>query len=627
SVAALARGSDIRAVPVSTPVSGTTLSAVPTLEGTPGIDASAPVWLADGRVGASVVSFTALPVDRLADAARVPEGVFDVSEVADVLRGPTVPSAGVPLPGTATSLDLTVELDLTPPADLQEAVDQSYEEAKEQFSSGEGADPTDPEFMDFVEQMAWEQVGLELREFTQGKELSTVLWFWDASSTTLLRVEAPPIPFEFDVSLNELPGTPRVSASPTETTATVQVPVAAAPGRSLVGIDLGLPQTGRFYDFEARVTGLEASNGAADDTDLLADPALADWESPIPTGWPEADNLPSPTVGTLQAGATGLVLTGTTGREELSTFQNEAVGVVPLRAPGLGGKALAGPDPGVGADGSAQTDGSAAPIEGVDPSPGGGGGALPVAITRSLADTAEFQVGAPITIQAFGRNVPAEIAAIVTAVPGSTAPHSVLVDSSALSTYLASIGQAMDPPSQLWATSSDPESALEAVRQVPGIAAATGVATTSVTDAAGAVRLVFWVASAGAVLLAVTGIGAVAANLLSVRRPEVSVLRALGMTPGGQARARTAELLWVVLASIGLGLLAGWLVGRLVVPELSRSTTLAGQVQLPAPLVLEVPLWAGLLLALAGALLLLLAVLYVTVRRQALDNEYREEIR
>jgi heme A synthase len=43
--------------------------------------------------------------------------------------------------------------------------------------------------------------------------------------------------------------------------------------------------------------------------------------------------------------------------------------------------------------------------------------------------------------------------------------------------------------------------------------------------------------------------------------------------------------------------------------------------------VLEVPLWAGLLLALVGSLLLLLAVLYVTVRRQALDTEYREEIR
>src|SRR5690606_31719723 len=136
----------------------------------------------------------------------------------------------------------------------------------------------------------------------------------------LLRVEAPAIPFEFDVALNEPPGTPQVSFSPTETTATVQVPVAAAPGRSLVGIDLGLPQTGRFYDFEARVTGLEASNGAADDTDLLADPALADWESLIPTESAEADDVASPTVGALQDGAAGLVVTGTTGREELGTF-------------------------------------------------------------------------------------------------------------------------------------------------------------------------------------------------------------------------------------------------------------------------------------------------------------------
>ncbi|MCK0112133.1 hypothetical protein MWU75_08290 [Ornithinimicrobium sp. F0845] len=643
SIAELGRGADLRAVTTSEPVSQTSLATVPTLAGVEGVDASAPIWLSEGRVGSNVVSYTTLPVDQLGGAVSVPEGVLDVAEVTQALRGDARPTTTLAVPDTATALDLSLDITAAPQdADaLQEQATHDYEWMGDQFAqeyrdqTGEDPDPA------FIDEMARDQVEIGLRGFLRDSEVTTVLWFWDEGSQSLLRVEAPPVGFTFGVSLSDPPGSPEVTVAPETTSGTVQVPVDPGPGRSLVGIDLGFPQTGHFYDLDVAVTSLTTTGEGDSDTNLLADPALADWQTTIPSEWPEpdedlADQLPTPTTGTLQGGPEGLTLTATSGREDLNTFRNDTRALVPLRDPGLIDPGTAGAPggaaPGTGEEGTG-AGGEAGDAATADPGPDesetavADPSALPVALTATLAETGNFQVGSPLSVQVFGGTIQARVGAIVTAVPGSTSPHSILIDSTAVSEHLSTSGDTLGRPTQLWASSSDPGATLERVQELPDVAAVSGPDAVSVTDAASAVRLVFWVASAGAVLLAVTGIGAVAANLLRVRRPEVLVLRALGMTPGGQARARTAELFAVVLASVGLGLVAGWLVSRLVVPELSRSTTLAGQAQLPAPLALEVPLWAALLGALLLVLVLLLAVLYTTVRNQALDREYREEIR
>ena len=653
-IAALGRGADIRAIVASAPVSQTTLPAVPSLEGVAGVDESAPVWLSDGRLGNSVVSYTALPVDQLGRAVSVPEGVLDVAEVTEALRGPTQPEGAVPLPDTATALDLTVELTAVPrdPEALQAAVAQHYDWMHEQFGPDFTDEPPPPEQ---IEEMAWDQVERVQRTLTSPREITPVLWFWDEASTSLVSVTAPAVTFEVDATLSDRPDVPpdppqapTITTGPTSATGQVQVPVQAGPGRTLVAIDLGIEQApdnvssnalnAMLIDLDLTLTGITTSGEGDAGTNLLADPAIADWQTPIPAELPEydvetSDFLAPPTSGVLTSGDGQFrleLVTGLAGTEG----GGADVSVVPLQAPGLADLAPAGvpvePSDGEASDGEADAESDAAatgePGQEGDLPPASGA-AVPVAITHTLAATGNFEVGMPITIQAFSSSIPAEVAAIVTAVPGSTSPNSALIDSAALSQHLTSTGDTLPQPSQVWASSSDPDAALAAVRDLPTIASATGPGEVAATDAASAVRLVFWVASAGAVLLAVTGIGAVAANLLRVRRAEVLVLRALGMTPGGQARARTAELFSVVVASLGLGLVAGWLVSWLVVPELSRSTTLAGQAELDAPLALEVPLWAGLIGVLLAAVLLLIVALYATVQRQALDREYREEIR
>lgn len=64
-----------------------------------------------------------------------------------------------------------------------------------------------------------------------------------------------------------------------------------------------------------------------------------------------------------------------------------------------------------------------------------------------------------------------------------------------------------------------------------------------------------------------------------------------------------------------------------MVPGLARATTQPGWVALPARLSLELPLWLALVGVLALALTAVVVTVAARVRRQALDAEYREEVR
>jgi hypothetical protein len=238
-------------------------------------------------------------------------------------------------------------------------------------------------------------------------------------------------------------------------------------------------------------------------------------------------------------------------------------------------------------------------------------------------------VGSPAQLRAFGTVVPVVVAAIVPAVPGTLAPQAALADRDAVAAVLERVDRSLPHPHEVWLTTA-PGRAVEVVETLAGrpeVSSVTGPGGVQITDATSAARLVFWVASAGAVLLAATGVAAVTATLLGTRRPEVAMLRALGMPPRGQARSRSLELGGVVLAAALLGLGAGWLVARAVAPELARSTTQRGQVTLAAPLQLEVAPWALLLLAGAAVVVAVLLVQAARVTAQALDADYREEIR
>ena len=120
---------------------------------------------------------------------------------------------------------------------------------------------------------------------------------------------------------------------------------------------------------------------------------------------------------------------------------------------------------------------------------------------------------------------------------------------------------------------------------------------------------------------------AVAAAMLRERRGEVIVLRAVGLGPAAQGRARAAELVTVGVVALVVGAVAGWGVARLAAGGLAAATLTGIDAAPPAQLVLATG-GTGLVLAAAVAGLVLVAVgVGGRVAAQARDTTYREEVR
>lgn len=251
-----------------------------------------------------------------------------------------------------------------------------------------------------------------------------------------------------------------------------------------------------------------------------------------------------------------------------------------------------------------------------------------VTLTHQAARAANLEVGQDFELVFRNRSLPATLVDLVDAVPGRTDPLAAFIDATTIGAQLASEGTSLSWPNELWvSTDGDPGTALVDLEQVEEFGEIAVAETGSPTDPTNAARLIFWVACAGATLLAATGIMAAATTMTQQRRSEVAVLRALGTSPLQQSLSRAAELAIVVAGSVVLGLAAGWLISALVVPSLAQATNAPGQVELTPGLHLEVVRFSSLLgfgMVLVGAVLMFVAL---RVHRQALDNQYREEVR
>lgn len=261
--------------------------------------------------------------------------------------------------------------------------------------------------------------------------------------------------------------------------------------------------------------------------------------------------------------------------------------------------------------------------------PGGGTAPVPAAITSHLATTADLAVGGTATVALAGTSLDLTVSDVVDAVPGGLEEDAVLLDLDALGAHVLSRDAAPLLPGEVWLAVGDDAERTDVAAAAAGLAGAAGsveVSGEGLTDSAGSVRQTFWTVAAGAALLALTGVAAVVLSLARERRSEVVVLRALGLPAGGQARTRVAELLGVGALGVALGALAGWAASALLVPTLARAAATQ-----PSPLPLggrlEVLPALGVLAVFVGGLAVVAAVLAARLRAQALDAEYREEVR
>ncbi|MFC6420253.1 FtsX-like permease family protein [Ornithinimicrobium tianjinense] len=656
NLATVAQGAPVRATlvePLKSSEPGTASPPAQTLEDVPGVGRTSPVWIVDdARLADLSLPLTIAPVDQLAgvvttpdlpagSAPLVPTGALDVAPDA---------SLGLALPPGTTRIEVDVDIDVTvDPSALQE-LQASYESLVDDLAGtgdgsgdlvlGPGSEPL-PE--DEARATARGMLDERLRYAQEGgptQDWKVSLTLVDPRTGQRQTVDGATV--EVDRATVEPPAAdaPYTEAPTQDGGGAATVLFTLPEGTDLVvrdvRLELPLARDDRGDPVRQSVRATLAAT-TDDGTALFGDPTR---------GWGSTEAAPPDVVEEAQREADELSAEGGTRPRsvfdprtgDVFTFDG-SVHVPPMLdvtgrtwvLEGISGTNL--PPALTVAPDLSYTEPQGLPARGEQgrtPERTEPEDEIPVALTPAAARAADLTVGESAQVKAFGLTLPVRLAAVVPAVPGTLAPQAALVDRDAVAAVLAEEDRALPYPTQVWATPGDgtPAAALvEAVAARPDVSAVAGPGTVRVTDATSAARLVFWVASAGAVLLAATGVAAVAATLLSSRRAEVAVLRALGMPPRAQARSRALELGGVVLAATALGLGAGWLVSRMVVTELARSTTQPGQVVLPAPLRLEAGPWAALLVA--GAVVALLVVLLQAARvaRQAVDLDYREEIR
>ncbi|GAA4891912.1 hypothetical protein GCM10025789_06140 [Tessaracoccus lubricantis] len=580
--------------------------ALPELAAVEGVTEAVPVWLDEAaRVGDLPVTVLAAPLDKLDDVAALPEGLALPS-----LPTPKRETEPMTLPaGTATlTVDLAGRLVLDP----------------------------------------WQQLYLDrLMEFHRAamaglpdSEILAQMWTEDH-----LRTLSAPLTISSELTLRDLvtglsrtiPG-PRLEVPPPQVSwADGFVDITFSPSEATASRDIALPERGSFVLEAVQVEG-PANDYAGNRTLELDVTFLADGE-PV-TGaqdWTADNAVPHRFAGPYRDAVAAVdpaweleeeAVPGPDGGEV--TISTPTSNRPPLPAAIIDTSSatwhlVASPVPALLTVGPAVAFVSEDPLGVMSgrglttPEP------VPVAITQALAETSTLGIGSTIDLASFGRRVPAVVTAVTPALPGLTNPFGVLAESGTVAAQLATTSTPLRWPSQLWATvDGDPGEVRAAAARLPGVTAVRSPDEAPDRTATAARSL--WIAAGCALLLSLTGLASASATQLTARRSEVAVLRALGMTPRAQGRSRILEtggtLVIGTLAGIGAGIAVAWL----VVEPLVSAAQDAGQ-RFRSPLTPDLLPWALLLAVGAAAVGLILWLVGRAVQRQALDAEYREEVR
>lgn len=213
-----------------------------------------------------------------------------------------------------------------------------------------------------------------------------------------------------------------------------------------------------------------------------------------------------------------------------------------------------------------------------DAGPGGSGRGdaalpdVPVVLTSALAARTGAGVGDSVDVLpgTTGDPVPAVVAGVVDALPGSGRSRSAAVDLRALTDHAVLAGDRVPTPGSLWVAPRDgrtAEATVDLVRAVDEEATVRSAASTTVAPVVRPAVTAAWAAAAAAGVLAVLVAAAAAAGQRRQRLEEVAVLRQLGVRPARQAAQRAAESVAVLLAAVVAGVAVGAaVVGTAVAP-------------------------------------------------------------
>ncbi|HEY4224285.1 MAG TPA: hypothetical protein VGM70_00560 [Pseudolysinimonas sp.] len=196
--------------------------------------------------------------------------------------------------------------------------------------------------------------------------------------------------------------------------------------------------------------------------------------------------------------------------------------------------------------------------------------AVPVAVSRALAATVGLQVGDRAELSA-GSNVPVVVASVVPHTIGASGDSGMWADLPTLQATLLRVESDVPRADHVWLAVKDPVDAANRLGASEPAAVVSESPAVVLVPFVQAVAVGILAAAAGTLLLALLGIVAVVASLMRARRPEVVVLRAVGMgSPMQQVIARI-ELLGVLGYALVVGLAAAAVATAITVPALAHA--------------------------------------------------------
>ncbi|HWT32361.1 MAG TPA: hypothetical protein VN107_01265, partial [Microbacterium sp.] len=242
-----------------------------------------------------------------------------------------------------------------------------------------------------------------------------------------------------------------------------------------------------------------------------------------------------------------------------------------------------------------------------------GSATVPVVISDALAAQSGLARGTSTPMEGQVAAFQATIVRIVPLIPGTTGEPALLADLPTL--VRGQLAQSPQLPTVTEAWTTDAATPAQLAHYTAGRQATVQLPSTAVESSF--VRLLaasLWLGAIGAAAFAVLGVAATVAALQRRRRPEIDVLRQLGVSALVQARVRVVEPGAAVLYSLIAGAAAGMLAALLIVPAVARTSAPSAPDVLPV-----VPSFAwGWFGVMAAAIIVLTGILLVVQYRATL---------
>lgn len=233
---------------------------------------------------------------------------------------------------------------------------------------------------------------------------------------------------------------------------------------------------------------------------------------------------------------------------------------------------------------------------------------VPVVLSQSLAERTAATVGDLISLLSVGNAAPfrAVVVDVIEALPSAPEPDVLLIDLAVVRSLQYTAIEPVPLSSLLWISTDDPSATAGAARELlPAGSRFNDVTEQALRSALGAAVVALWLTAAGSAVLAFVVIASSVRAQHRSRRPEVAVLRALGLSARRQGALRSSEIVLAATFGVVGGVGAGAAAVSLTVVPFARSALPADGRFATTPLVVDISIGA---LAIAGLVLGLVVI-------------------